>query len=65
MADIKWNFKFRDDQRDFLVATMDYVMAGCEERFVNSPDKPFEEFMAHSTHDRAKEIRDYIVETST
>lgn len=65
MADAKWKFQFRDDQRDFIIATMDYIMSRCEERFINTPNKPFEEFTMHRTHERASEIRDYVKEVST
>lgn len=65
MADSKWKLQFRDDQKEFIIAAMDYIMTRCEKRFINSPSKPFEEFMAHRTYERATEIRDYIQQVTT
>jgi hypothetical protein len=65
MPDDKWRLQFRDDQIEFIVASLDYIISRAGERLGVTPAKPFEEFMAKTTIDRAIEIRSYIVEHTT
>lgn len=63
MAD--WRFKFRQDQCEFIIAAMDYIVARCDERENNGKYAPFDQFTAVRTKERAVEIRDEIQSTTT
>lgn len=54
-----WRFKFRQDQCEFIVAALDYIVARCDER-TSTGSQEFVRFAAARTKERAIEIRDEI-----
>lgn len=55
-----WKFTWRQDQCEFIVATMEYVICRCDERILKTTVEPFDKFACARTKERAIEIRDEI-----
>lgn len=57
MSEIKWKFQFRQDQCEFIISAMDYIIARADERIDGVKHPPFEKFAARVTRERADDIR--------
>ena len=63
MSDDKWSLEFRQDQCEFIVATMNYIVARADIRIGNGKYEPFDQFTAQATRERAVEIKEEIEAT--